>query len=113
MVGGKELAKLSLQKQALVLESSLNRLKLRSEILNLRTSSAQLTNAGRKRAPLFLALAPVAGFFLGRGGGARSGGTSWLGRIMSVVKLIGPAMALWRTFSAGRGKGESGGHEKP
>ena len=103
MLAGKELTKLEMQRQALVLESSLNRLKLQLEFQKLRASTADLADAGRRRAPFLLALAPIAGFFFARGSGSSGGGkTSWLGRLMGLAKLIGPAMTLWRSFSAGK-----------
>ena len=103
MLAGKELTKLEIQRHALVLESSLNRLKVQLEFQKLRASTADLADAGRRRAPLLLGLAPIAGFFFGRGsGGGGNGKTSWLGRIMALAKLIGPALTLWRTFSSAR-----------
>ena len=110
MLGGKEITKLNLQKQALVLESSLNRLKMQAEWEHLHSSTAQLAGAGRKRAPLLLLLAPIAGFFLARGAKS-SKPSSWFGWITTGMKLIGPAVALWKSFSARSKVDQHAGHE--
>ncbi len=104
MLGGNEIAKLNLQKQALVLESSLNRLNLLSEFEHLRSSAGLFASAGKKRAPLLLALAPIAGFFVARG--VKRSPSSWFSRLATAAKYVGPAIALWRSFSAGRKKNQ-------
>jgi hypothetical protein len=103
MLGGDEITRLNLQKQALMLESGLNRLTLQAEWEKLRSSTAQLSGAGRKRAPLLLVLAPLAGFFLARGA-RRSKPASWFAHLPTAVKLIGPAIALWKSFATLRKK---------
>lgn len=99
MLGGKELERLNLHKQMLVLESGLNRLKLQAEVRHLRCAVAEIRGASRKRAPLLLVLAPLAGFLLARGV-RRSG--SWLNRLAAAAKWIGPAYTLWRSLAAAR-----------
>ncbi len=118
MSGSKDSIRLSLQKQALVLESNLNRLKLQTELEKLRSSSARLAGVGRKGAPLLLLLAPVAGFFIARKGRRSSSGPSapsWFGHVSSALKLVGPAIALWRSYSERKKKEKAGhgGEEKP
>jgi len=63
MLGRKELANLDLQKQALLLESGLNRVALQAEVQSLRSSTAwvsNVTSASRRLAPLLVVLAPLA-----------------------------------------------------
>jgi hypothetical protein len=105
MFGRKELEQIRLQKQALLLESSLNRHALIWEIEELRSSAARLSNAilaPRRVVPLLMCLAPLAGFLAFRG--ARRP-VSLFTRLTSAVKWIGPAFALWRSFSAARKHG--------
>jgi len=102
MFGGKELAQLRLQKQALVLESSLNRHALVSEVNELRSAAARVSNAlhaSRRFVPLLMLLAPLAGFFAYR---AARRPVSLITRLVKLAKWIGPAYSLWRSFSAAR-----------
>ena len=101
MLGGKELKRLNLHKEMLVLESGLNRLKLQAEVHHLRSAIGGIRSASRKRAPLLLVLAPLAGFLLARGV-RRSG--SWLDRLTGAAKWIAPAYTLWRTLAAARNR---------
>lgn len=102
MLGGKELEQSNLQKQALLVESRLNRHALIAEISELRSAGARLSNAiaapGRF-APWLMALAPVVGFFAARG--VRRP-VSFITRAAKLVKWIGPAVALWRSLNANR-----------
>jgi hypothetical protein len=99
----KELARLRAQKQALVLESTLNRLALQTEAENLRSAASQIAEAaGSLRSvrlfnPFLLILAPVAGFFIVRSLRKNSG--SLFDRILSAAKWIQPAIALWKSFN--------------
>ena len=105
MLGGKELEQLSMQKQALVLESSLNRHALISEIAELRSAAARVSNAVRapqRFAPLLMLLAPLAGFFAFR---AARQPVSLITRVAKLAKWIGPAYSLWKGFSAARSQG--------
>jgi len=97
--GRQELEQLRLHKQTLVLESSLNRHALRSEFQQLRSAAAWMSNAARaprQFAPLLLVLAPLAGFLLVR---TVRRPDSWVNRLASAAKWIGPVYSLWRTFS--------------
>ena len=105
MFGRNEIVRLELQKQALVLESGLRRLELQEEVQNFRSALAGIGRLGKKGAPFLMLLAPVAGFLLARG--VRQQPMTWLGRLTKLTKFIGPAYALWRSFSARRGGGES------
>jgi len=90
------------QKQALLLESSLNRHALISEIDALRSSAARLSNAIRAPryfVPLLVGVASLAGFLAFRG--VRRP-VSLFTRLASAAKWIGPAYSLWRSFSAAR-----------
>ena len=106
MLGREELERLAAEKQALLVESSLNRLALQAEFQNLRSASgwmkAAAGGAGRFT-PLLLLLAPVAGFLLARR--ARGSG-SWLGRSVTALKWIAPLYGVWRGFSGRRRKTE-------
>jgi hypothetical protein len=102
MLGRQQIEQFRLQKQTLLVESSLNRHALISEIGVLRSAFSSVSNAvlaPRRFAPLLLGLAPLAAFFAFRG--ARRPG-SLITRVAKVVKWIGPAYSLWRSFSAGR-----------
>jgi len=102
--GRKDLEKLRLQKQALVLESTLNRYALQAELQDLRSAAAWMRHAARaprQLAPLLVILAPLAGFFLVRT--VRRPESSFT-RVASVAKMIGPLYGLWRTLSAARSK---------
>ena len=102
MLGGKELEQSNLQKQALLVESNLNRHALVAEIGALRSARTRLSSAiaapGRF-VPLLMALAPIVGFFTARGLGRP---VSFITRITKLVKWAGPAISLWRTLSAAR-----------
>ena len=108
MFGQEELDRLALKKQALLLESDLNRLGLQAELLSLR-SAAVWTNAvtrlPRTLTPLLLILAPLAGFLLVRR--ARRS-DSWLSRAANAAKWIGPLYSLWKGFRASRREAEAG-----
>jgi hypothetical protein len=102
MLGRKEIDKLNLHKQSLLLESSLNRLALQAECRNLRSATAwvsEVSHASRGLSPLLLLLTPVAGFLLARGSRQLD---PWLRRLVAAVKWIGPLYQLWKSFSASR-----------
>lgn len=99
----KELARLRAQKQALVLESTLNRLALQTEAENLRSAASRIADATRPLRsvrlfnPFLLILAPVAGFFIVRS--LRGSSDSLFDRVLSAAKWIQPAIALWNSFN--------------
>jgi hypothetical protein len=105
MFGRKELEQFRLQKQALLVESSLNRHALIVEIEELRSAAARVGNAVRapqRFAPLLMVLGPLAGFFAFR---AARRPVSLITRVAKLAKWIGPAYALWKSFSATRSQG--------
>jgi hypothetical protein len=104
MLGGKELANLDQQKQALLLESGLNRFTLQAEFQSLRSTGAWVSGASRELAPLLAVLAPLAGFLLVRK--ARRS-ESWLRRLLALAKWVLPVYRLWKSFSASRGEPEA------
>ena len=104
MLGHKELANLDLQKQALLLESGLNRVTLQAEFQSLRSAGAWVTGASRELAPLLAILATLAGFLLARKS-RRS--ESWLSRLLALAKWVPPLYRLWMSISAGRGEPEA------
>jgi hypothetical protein len=102
MPGRTNLTQLGVQKQALVLESSLNRQALLSEIDALRFATVRVNHAvqaSRRFVPLLTLLAPVAGFFAVRK--ARRP-ISIVSRLVRLAKWAGPAYSFWRSFSAAR-----------
>jgi hypothetical protein len=100
--GTTELERLRVQKQALILESSLNRQALSTEYRELRMAVTHLRNAAlapRRLVPLLALLAPLVGFGLVRG---IRHPVSLFSRLVSAAKWIGPLYSLWRGFSAAR-----------
>mgnify|MGYP001766929115 CR=1 FL=1 len=99
MFGREELDSLNVQKQALLLESSLNRLALQAELQRWRSASGWVsaaTHAPRKLTPLLLPLVPLAGFLLARGFRRSGSRLSWL---LAAVKWVAPLYQLWRTLA--------------
>ena len=108
MLGRKELANLDVQKQALLLESSMNRLALQAKVQSLRSATAWLSDAkgvSRELAPLLVVLAPIAGFLFARGSRRPD---SWLSRLMALAKWGVPLYRLWKSFTARRSEPETG-----
>ncbi len=108
MLGRQELDKLALERQALLAESSLNRLALQTEFQNLRSAAARVSEAARwpqKAGPLLLVLAPLAGFMLTRFARRPD---SWFNRLAAAAKWIGPLYTLWKRLSAIRQQTDAG-----
>ena len=108
MFGRRELAKLALERQALVAESGLHRLTFQVELQNLRAATAWVSEASRwpqKAGPLLLLLAPLAGFLMAKGSRRPD---SWLNKLAVAAKWIGPLYTLWKSFSASRREAEDG-----
>ena len=102
MLGRKEIDNLNLRKQALLLESSLNRRAFQAEFQNLRSATAwvsEVAQVSRGLPPLLPILAPLAGFLLVR---SSRQSHSWLSRIVAAARWVGPLYRLWRGFSASR-----------
>jgi hypothetical protein len=103
--GRQELEKLRTQKQALLLESALNRHALQAEWQELRSAAAWMSDAARapsRFVPLLAVLAPLAGFLVVR---SLRRPESLFTRLVSAAKWIGPIYSLWRGYSAARKKG--------
>lgn len=94
MAGRETLSELALRKQALVLESELNRLILQAECQNVRASIKGL-GAGNPSGGWWLLLAPVAGFIairlLRRPDAASS-------RVWSLLKWLPSLWTLWKNL---------------
>lgn len=107
MFGRTELNRLDLRKQALVLESDLNRFALQAEFRNLHSATTwvgELTQKSRGFAPLLLVLAPLAGFLLSRGSRQAH---SWLSRVSAAAKWAIPLYRLWKSYSASQAEKEA------
>lgn len=107
MLGREELDRLTQEKQALLVESSLNRIALQTEFHNLRSGSLWMKTLGGgtgRVAPLLVVAAPIAGFLLGRRTGRSA---SWLRRTSTALKWIGPLYGVWRGLSGRRRKPET------
>jgi len=94
-----ELDRLAQEKQALLVESSLNRIALQTELQSLRSASGLMKVVGVGRGgltPLLVVAAPVAGFLLGR---RASSSASWLRRMATLLKWMGPVYGLWKGLS--------------
>ncbi len=99
MLGTRTIEEVRNRKEALLLESSLNRLKLQAELQNLRLSINPVSGlAGKTRGvlPWLMLLAPVIGFFVSRRARQRGSITSRLG---SLFKLAVPLYRVWHRFS--------------
>ena len=99
MLGREELDKLAEEKQVLLVESSLNRVALQTELQSLRSASGWMRAASGGAGgltPLLVVAAPVAGYLLGRRAGSSG---SWLRRTATLLKWIGPLYGLWRGLS--------------
>ena len=106
--GRKELDKLNLQKQALLVESSLNRVALQAEIRSLRSATSwvrEATSVSRELGPLLVLLAPLAGFLVARGA-RRVAFLARPGRHGGQVDRT--ALRLWKSFSSGRNERRPG-----
>lgn len=99
MFGRQTLADLAVRKRALLVESDLNRLKLRSEWQQVRAATAWLSapaQACRTAGPWLRVLAPLAGLLAARRF-RRSESRS--GKLLCLVRWIGPLYALWKSFA--------------
>ncbi len=107
MLGREELERLAVEKQALLVESGLNRLALQAELQNFRSGATWMRVATRgvtgSMTPFLFLVASVSGFMLARRS-LRPG--SWLGRAATTLQWIGPLYGLWQRFSAGQRKAE-------
>ena len=97
MAGKENLTELSLRKQALIVESELNRLTLRVEIDQLRAAAAGI-GRGAKAGGWLSLLAPLAGIWFMRRFRRRESAPD---RTTSVLRSLLSLYALWKNF---RGK---------
>jgi hypothetical protein len=97
MFGTQKLTELQLRKEALLLESHLNRLALCAECKRLSEVGSwvgRIAGARNLIRPWASLLAPMAGVALALGLRRRSG---WLGFLTKTVAAIAPLIQLWRT----------------
>lgn len=98
MFGAKAIDEIGQQKAALLLESSLNRLKLQAELRSLRTAAGSfggLPGKAQGLLPLLVVLGSLAGFFASRSLRRPDG---LLGRLTSIARLALPLYGLWKRF---------------
>ena len=108
MLGRKELDALDREKAALIAESSLNRAVMQAEFQNLRSTLGWVSGAtrtSREYAPWLLLLTPIAGFLVARGFRRAD---SWVKRVASGLKWLGPLYKLWKGFSSARRRAQAG-----
>jgi hypothetical protein len=89
---------LNQRKQALLLESHLNRIALQMECENLRAATRplhQVASVAHRMGPWLLPLAPLAGFLAAGFLRKRSG---LLGTVGSLLRSLPPVLALWQQF---------------
>lgn len=98
MVGKERLTELSLRKQALIVESELNRLALRTEVGHLRAATAGIGRSAKAGSWLWL-LAPVAGFWMTRRFRRRESAPN---RAMSIFTALQSLYSLWTSFGGKR-----------
>ena len=106
MFGGKELKHLELRRRELVLESTINRLTMKVELQNLQTAlgpAERIVSSIRALRPWLLVLAPLAGIFAARS--LRSNGSGF-SKVLGVLKLLQPLLALWKQFKSAATKPE-------
>lgn len=97
MFGGKEASELRERKRALILESSLNRLRFQAELQNLRSAysrSTEVLRAPGKFLGVLAVAAPAAGLLLGSGA-PRGSLLKWA---MRAVKWAPAVYQVWRQF---------------
>ena len=100
MFGGRELKGLELRRRELVLQSTIHRLTLKVELQQLQAAlgpAERVVSSVRALRPWLLLLAPLAGIFAAR---TIRGNGSGFSKIMAVLKLIQPLLALWKQFMA-------------
>ncbi len=91
---------LQLRKKALLLESDLNRLRLRADIEQLHEATSiagNLKHLGERIGPWVKTIAPLAGLAAAFSFGKASGGGG--GFFRKALVLAPPLIRLWRTFS--------------
>jgi hypothetical protein len=96
---GSEMKTLQLRKQALLLESDLNRLRLRAELGQLREAADLTSNLKRlaeRIGPWAMTLAPLAGIVAALGLRRREAGGGFLRKAFNVAPAL---IRLWRAFA--------------
>jgi len=112
MAGRSGTEALSRRKQALIIESNLNRIALQIECENLRAATRplhQVATVAHRMGPWLLPLAPLAGLLAARFLRKRSG---LLDTAVSLLRSLPPVLALWHHFrrtSGGQDQGPSAG----
>ncbi len=108
MAGRSGTEALNQRKQALIVESNLNRIALQMECENLRAATRplhQVAAVAGRMGPWLLPLAPLAGFLAAGFLRKRSG---FLGTAASLLRSLPPVLALWQQFRRTTGDQDSG-----
>jgi hypothetical protein len=95
MFGGRELKGLELRRRELVLQSTLNRLTIQTDLQQVRTAlqpAERIVGSIRAVRPWLLLLAPLAGIFAVRGNG------SGFSRLLALARCLQQLLALWKQF---------------
>ena len=98
MFGGRELRALELRRRELVLQSTLNRLTMQTELQQVRTAlqpAERIVGSIRAVRPWLLLLAPLAGIFTVRGVRGNGSGFS---RLLALARCLQQLLALWKQF---------------
>jgi len=98
MFGGRELKGLELRRRELVLQSTLNRLTIQTELLQVRTAlqPAERIVGSIRAVRLWLwLLAPLAGIFAVRGVRGNGSGFS---KLLALARCLQQFLALWKQF---------------
>jgi len=98
-MAGKQMTALQLRKKALLLESDLNRLRLRAEIAQLGEAADLMRNfkgLGERIGPWATTLAPLAGIVTALGLRRSSEGMGFLRKTLTIAPAL---FRLWRAFT--------------
>jgi len=106
MFGRQEIAELELRKRALVIESELNRVALRTEWQHVCDATGwvnRMAGFWRQANPWLVLLAPIAGILTAR---TVRGDGGLVGRVLGLLKWVRPLITVWRSVM-GTPTGES------
>ena len=100
MLRGRELKSLELRRRELVLQSTLNRLTIQTELQQVRTAlqpAERIVGSFRAVRPWLLLLAPLAGIFAAR---SVRGNGSGFSKLLGLMRCLQQLLALWKQFKS-------------